>query len=123
MRDSMEERVEGRSASERAFREMADRMWIEDWKRRHPRAPCYTCQFYRRMDLVDGVYVFVLPNTPDKLADRDTIHAWCIIEVLDRCPDPLYGGKACPYWEDRKEPATITAETLALLHPLRRSER
>ena len=91
----------------------------EDVSRRALNSPCYSCQYFREEDLIDDRYVFILPNSP-KFADRTTLHAWCIIEVLDRFLAPLYEGKSCPYWESRDRLLVLTSEGIKQLHPLYR---
>jgi len=98
------------------YLEMVEKICMEDLKRRHPESPCYSCQFFRKLDLADFRWVFKLPNPPN-FADPKTVHAWCIIEVLDRYPQPLYEGVECPYWESRKVPVTLSYEHIKALHP------
>lgn len=100
----------------RKYLENVDKVCMECLKTRHPQSPCYTCQFFRELDLVDYHWVFKLPNPPN-LADRNSLHAWCIIEVLDRYPQPLYQGKACSHWESRENPITLTYAHIKALHP------
>ena len=95
---------------------------IEDLKRRHPSSPCYSCQFFRQFQLIEGSWVFKLPNQPN-FAGRDTIHAWCIIEVLDRFPQPLYDGVSCPFSESREVPIVLTYAHIQAAHPAYRKFR
>jgi len=89
-----------------------------DIERRHPDSPCFTCQFYRELQLIDHSWVFKLPNEP-KFAHRNTLHAWCIIEVLDRFPQPLYAGESCSHCESRDIPIKLTHNHIKMLHPSR----
>jgi len=83
---------------------------------KNPNSPCFSCQFYRRLDF-DGHWIFRLPNPPNFAQITDE-HAWCIIEVLDRYPQPLYEGQKCSRWESRAIPQTLTHEDIVRLHPM-----
>jgi len=85
--------------------------------RYNPNTPCFSCQFYRKLDFRNGFWVFQLPKPPDFATIQDE-HAWCIIEVLDRFPQPLYEGKTCSRWQSRENPITMTLEDIKRLHPL-----
>jgi hypothetical protein len=98
------------------FLEKVEKLCVEDVKRRSPNSPCYSCQFFRKLQLIETSWVFKLPNPPD-FANRETIHAWCLIEVLDRYPQPLYEGSSCLYWESREVPVIMTYELIKVHHP------
>ena len=73
--------------------------------KKDPRSPCFTCQFYRKMDYVDGRWVFKVPNPPNFATIEDE-HAWCILGVLDRYPQVLEGAR-CRCWVSREVPLTL----------------
>ncbi len=47
----------------------------EDLKRRHPNSPCYSCQFFRKLDLIGGSWVFKLPNPPNFARARSVVRS------------------------------------------------
>lgn len=64
--------------------------------RRDPRSPCLTCRFYRRLAYVEGGWAF----TPH-FASLEDEHAWCVLGVLDRCPQILERAEGCSHWVSR----------------------
>lgn len=82
-----------------------------------PNSPCFSCQWYRKMDCIENRWVFVLPNQGEFASCEDE-HAWCLIEVLDRVPAHLEKAAPCPFWEIRAgEKVVVDYTKLKALHP------